>query len=97
MGYCFSASLPPLLAVAASEALHIVDREPERLQALARISRTVHDALRRATSLTQRFRLGGAPEAPLKLVHCTLDDPKQAEQLVDGVVQKVSDSCCSTI
>ncbi|KAI6184314.1 Aminotran-1-2 domain-containing protein [Aphelenchoides bicaudatus] len=30
LGYCFSASLPPLLATAAKEALNIIDEEPQR-------------------------------------------------------------------
>jgi serine palmitoyltransferase len=45
LGYCFSASLPPLLATAAREALKIIDEEPERVQLLTKISQQFHHGL----------------------------------------------------
>lgn len=45
LGYCFSASLPPLLATAAKEALNIIDCEPERVQRLNKISKQFHQGL----------------------------------------------------
>lgn len=48
LGYCFSASLPPLLATAAKEALKIIDNEPERVQRLRMISEKFHVGLAEA-------------------------------------------------
>lgn len=45
LGYCFSASLPPLLATAAKQALKIIDEEPERVQRLNKISKQLHNGL----------------------------------------------------
>lgn len=53
LGYCFSASLPPLLAVAAKEALKIIDEEPERVQGLAKISKQFHKGLTEALKGTK--------------------------------------------
>uniref|UniRef100_A0A915JYD7 Serine palmitoyltransferase 1 n=1 Tax=Romanomermis culicivorax TaxID=13658 RepID=A0A915JYD7_ROMCU len=45
LGYCFSASSPPLLASAALEALNIMETEPERFEKLKRNSKLMHDRL----------------------------------------------------
>uniref|UniRef100_A0A915CP59 Serine palmitoyltransferase 1 n=1 Tax=Ditylenchus dipsaci TaxID=166011 RepID=A0A915CP59_9BILA len=45
LGYCFSASLPPLLATAASEALRIMAAEPERFEQLQSNASTLHHGL----------------------------------------------------
>jgi len=44
-GYCFSASLPPLLAVAAIEALDIMEKNKEMFPALESKCKMVHEAL----------------------------------------------------
>lgn len=48
LGYCFSASLPPLLATAASEALKMIDDEPDRLRRLHENAKQLHEALTKA-------------------------------------------------
>ncbi|VDP30655.1 unnamed protein product [Heligmosomoides polygyrus] len=45
LGYCFSASLPPLLATAASEGLRIIDEQPERVHRVQRLAVAVHRGL----------------------------------------------------
>ncbi|KAK6018521.1 hypothetical protein OSTOST_15887 [Ostertagia ostertagi] len=51
LGYCFSASLPPLLATAASEGLRIIDEEPERVARVQRLAVAVHRGLEAAFKL----------------------------------------------
>ncbi|KAK6036415.1 hypothetical protein COOONC_26080 [Cooperia oncophora] len=53
LGYCFSASLPPLLATAASEGLRIIDEQPERVVRVQRFAMAVHRGLEAA------FEVGG--------------------------------------
>ncbi|XP_074640984.1 serine palmitoyltransferase 1-like [Tubulanus polymorphus] len=43
LGYCFSASLPPMLAAAASAALKIMENEPNRLKRLRTMCEKVHN------------------------------------------------------
>lgn len=45
LGYCFSASSPPLLASAALESLNIMEKEPERFERLRRNSKLMHEKL----------------------------------------------------
>ncbi|KAK5982021.1 Serine palmitoyltransferase 1, partial [Trichostrongylus colubriformis] len=48
LGYCFSASLPPLLATAASEGLRIIEEEPERVARVQRCAMAMHSGLEAA-------------------------------------------------
>ncbi len=68
LGYCYSASLPPFLAVAASQALAIMKTEPERFQRLAANGRKLFGTLEEKLKGTD-FRLEsgeGSPIAHLK-------------------------------
>ncbi|XP_050801900.1 serine palmitoyltransferase 1 isoform X1 [Gopherus flavomarginatus] len=50
-GYCFSASLPPLLAAAAVEALNIMEENPDIFQILREKCKRIHKALQRIPGL----------------------------------------------
>ncbi|KAM7166654.1 serine palmitoyltransferase 1 isoform 1-T1 [Macrochelys suwanniensis] len=50
-GYCFSASLPPLLAAAAIEALNIMEENPDIFQILQEKCKRIHKALQRISGL----------------------------------------------
>ncbi|KAM8793372.1 serine palmitoyltransferase 1-like [Eudromia elegans] len=50
-GYCFSASLPPLLAAAAIEALNIMEDNPEICQILQEKCKRIHRALQEISGL----------------------------------------------
>lgn len=59
-GYCFSASLPPMLAAAAIEALNIMEEDPGIFSVLRSKCRQVYDALQDV----QGLKLVGVPLAP---------------------------------
>ncbi|MCP9261182.1 Serine palmitoyltransferase 1 [Dirofilaria immitis] len=54
LGYCFSASLPPLLAVAASKSLDIISNDPNRLMRLRQNCKTVIVGLKEALKMRER-------------------------------------------
>ncbi|XP_063727642.1 serine palmitoyltransferase 1-like [Symsagittifera roscoffensis] len=68
-GYCFSASAPPLLSVAAIEALNIIKEEPDRLQKLQENSRVLNAALMAIDKITC------PSEANSPIQHVVLQDP----------------------
>jgi serine palmitoyltransferase len=57
LGYCFSASLPPLLATAAREALKIIDDDSGRVQRLTQVSQQFHKGLVKALEGTRYTNL----------------------------------------
>ena len=67
LGYCFSASLPPLLATAASEALRIMQDEPDRFVRLNDNARRLHNGLKTAFNGTP-FEIMGADISPMQHV-----------------------------
>uniref|UniRef100_A0A1I8FDI2 Serine palmitoyltransferase 1 n=1 Tax=Macrostomum lignano TaxID=282301 RepID=A0A1I8FDI2_9PLAT len=73
LGYCFSASLPPMLAAAASEALTMVDEmRGERTARLKSVSDRLHQRL--LAELDNLWSVEGAPMSPIKhlrLHRCT--------------------------
>ncbi|TMS34047.1 hypothetical protein L596_001707 [Steinernema carpocapsae] len=84
LGYCFSASLPPLLSTAASEALNIMDEEPERFVRLRANSKAIHAGLKKAFEGT-KFYVQGDDLSPMQLVQ--YDDLKEvAEAKLDALV-----------
>ncbi|CAJ0957863.1 unnamed protein product, partial [Mesorhabditis belari] len=90
LGYCFSASLPPLLATAASEAIKIIDEQPERVNRVRENATKVHKALEKIFSGTL-FALVGAEISPLK--HLQWKGKKeQAEEVLDQLVDKLFDN-----
>lgn len=75
-GYCFSASLPPMLAVAASKALAILDSEAgkERLASLKAHTRTAQRALRALSGI----EVAGSPDS--QVIHVRLKPSAEAEE-----------------
>ena len=61
-GYCFSASLPPLLANAASNALQILNDNPEMFQNLKKVCCFLHQKLMEIDCV----KVMGHPESPIK-------------------------------
>ncbi|CAJ0559517.1 unnamed protein product, partial [Mesorhabditis spiculigera] len=84
LGYCFSASLPPLLATAASEGLKIIDEEPERVGRLKDNAQRVHGILEKAFKNTS-FAIRAADISPLKHV-VWKGDGAVADQRLQGLV-----------
>ncbi|CAI4232523.1 unnamed protein product [Auanema sp. JU1783] len=88
-GYCFSASLPPLLATAASEALHIIEEQPERIAKTQQLSCLAHTLLQKVLDGTG-FVLRGVEQSPMK--HIGYDGDKQlAETKLDALVDYMFD------
>lgn len=91
LGYCFSASLPPLLATAAITALDLMERDTSRFVALHDACRRVHDAL----TDVKGFVLTSHLDSPIK--HIYLDKQPESPQdemaILNNIVNFVS--CCS--
>lgn len=91
LGYCFSASLPPLLATAASEGLRIMKNEPERLKRLQENAIKLHAGLKEAFRNT-KFEVIGADVSPMKHVTYRSEDKDEAgknlDRLVEGLFEK---------
>ncbi|CAB3404846.1 unnamed protein product [Caenorhabditis bovis] len=89
LGYCFSASLPPLLATAASEALEIIKEQPERVQKVQNIARKAHEDLREVLKGTM-FVIQGVPESPMKHIYYNdVSDDETANRKLDEFVEKL--------
>ncbi|KRY33411.1 Serine palmitoyltransferase 1, partial [Trichinella spiralis] len=81
-GYCFSASMPPLLAAAAIRSLDLMQDEPERFQQLRKNSHQLFTALKRL----RKFKVDGQRGSPIfhlrtKLAHMKSD-------LLDQLISK---------
>uniref|UniRef100_A0A7E4WCC0 Serine palmitoyltransferase 1 n=1 Tax=Panagrellus redivivus TaxID=6233 RepID=A0A7E4WCC0_PANRE len=90
LGYCFSASLPPLLATAASEAIRIIQAEPDRLQRLQNNAIAFHKGLLEAVS-GSGFAVQADANSPLKHVVYTVN-ADVAGAKVDAVVEALFDN-----
>lgn len=94
LGYCFSASLPPYLASAATAALDIMERDgPERMEKVrvlaARFRRSA------AAKVPGLHVVGGAESAASPLVHLQLEHelPRELWHRGDFALQKVVEEC----
>ncbi|VDK72073.1 unnamed protein product [Onchocerca ochengi] len=85
LGYCFSASLPPLLAVAASKALEIISNDPERLIRLRQNSKIVSIGLKEAFEGT-RFTVNGDVLSPLQHIYY---EGNNADEKLDKLMEKM--------
>lgn len=65
LGYCFSASLPPLLTVAVTSSLDILESDSSLLLSLRNNCMALHEGLINSTV----FDVSGAPESPIKHLH----------------------------
>ncbi|KAI6227939.1 Aminotran-1-2 domain-containing protein [Aphelenchoides besseyi] len=79
LGYCFSASLPPLLASAAKEALFIIDEEPDRITKLQRNSKLMQNLLKKVLDGTE-FYVRADSLSPMKFIHC-IDEMNSKDKL----------------
>lgn len=82
-GYCFSASLPPLLAVAASEALKLVEANQNKLfSELEKKSKMVHEKLKSLNG----YSVTGLEISPIKHLRLSFDNTlDNLEKIVDFV------------
>lgn len=84
LGYCFSASQPPLLTQAAISALDVFENEPKIFEKLNDVAEKVDKKFRQLT----RLELRGHPVSAVK--HLYLRDIKEAEK-AEEILKKISD------
>ncbi|KDR24470.1 serine palmitoyltransferase 1 [Zootermopsis nevadensis] len=87
LGYCFSASLPPLLAAAAITSLDIMEKDPTLFKKLQQQCQLVHKAL----STLPLFILQGDPDSPVK--HLYLRNPPNCTNHEFNLLSKIADFC----
>lgn len=82
-GYCFSASLPPLLAVSAIEALNIIETDPAKMFGdMEAKCKKVHQKLKALNNYT----VAGLDISPVKHVRLSFDNSlEKLEKIVDYV------------
>lgn len=90
-GYCFSASLPPLLSVAAINALDRIDKHPEMLEALRNCCSRLHNRIFKS-ELSKFFVLGSNETSPLKHLYLIdeLDLLSVQQNILNNIVNYVS-------
>lgn len=84
LGYCFSASQPPLLTQAAISALDVFEQDPKIFAQLNDVSEKVDKKFRELS----RLELRGHPISPVK--HLYLKGDKDSAE-VDVILRKISD------
>ncbi|VDL88860.1 unnamed protein product [Schistocephalus solidus] len=84
-GYCFSASLPPLLAAAAEDAVErLQSEEGSRQRRLRALSRLLHSKLKATTEKVARYwSVEGDPDSPVK--HIRLLNENTLDRLEEAV------------
>lgn len=87
LGYCFSASLPPLLAQAAISALDHFEKEPQIFQQLQDISLLLHSKFDQFTHLLLR----GNPLSPVKHLYLksSVVDSNEEQRILTQIADKV--------
>ncbi|XP_034048459.1 serine palmitoyltransferase 1 isoform X2 [Thalassophryne amazonica] len=86
-GYCFSASLPPMLAAAAIEALNIMEEDPDIFTILREKCKHVHRALQGIPGL----KLVGVPFAPA--LHLQLERSSGSRESDLQLLRSIVDYC----
>ncbi|XP_020832348.1 serine palmitoyltransferase 1 isoform X1 [Phascolarctos cinereus] len=86
-GYCFSASLPPLLAAAAIEALNIMEENPDIFQVLRKKCKQIHKALQG----TYGLRVVGESFSPA--FHLQLEESTGSRENDIKLLQRIVDQC----
>ncbi|XP_043288485.1 serine palmitoyltransferase 1 [Venturia canescens] len=86
LGYCFSASLPPLLTVAATTALDMMELEPEIFLTLKKNCVAIDAGLRKMNF----FEISGFNESPIKHIFIkeTFERTKENQ-----ILDKISEKC----
>ncbi|XP_044741042.1 serine palmitoyltransferase 1 [Chrysoperla carnea] len=84
LGYCFSASSPPLLCQAAIEALNIIEKNPDILDNLRENCLYMHNQLKKIQSMSTNSN----ELSPIKHLYATsLENEKEANEFLDKLVQ----------
>ncbi|CAM4672416.1 unnamed protein product [Lepidochelys kempii] len=86
-GYCFSASLPPLLAAAAIEALNIMEENPVIFQILREKCKRIHKALQRISGLL----VVGESFSPA--LHLQLEETSGSRENDMKLLKRIADYC----
>ena len=86
-GYCFSASLPPLLATAAIASLDLMKADPTMFINLKTKCKRMHETLEKLVTTTKIFHLVGDAESPVKHLNLIYH---QYEYLLTKIVDYVS-------
>lgn len=86
LGYCFSASLPPLLAVAALSSLSQIKSDPSRIQKLNQASQRLHQVLANLPGMV----LNGHELSPIK--HLRLRDSTTYSADLT-IINQLAESC----
>lgn len=87
LGYCFSASQPPLLTQAAISALDIFENEPQIFEQLNTAAEKVDDQFRYFSKL----ELKGHPLSPVKHLYLKyIDDPNESDRILREIADEVS-------
>ncbi|XP_041356740.1 serine palmitoyltransferase 1-like isoform X2 [Gigantopelta aegis] len=89
LGYCFSASLPPMLASAAAQALSIIENNPNMLAKLRENCELMHEGL----SKIENIQVVGEPISPIK--HLRLTEPTDTRDIDMRTLQMVVDETMS--
>ncbi|XP_049874251.1 serine palmitoyltransferase 1 [Pectinophora gossypiella] len=87
LGYCFSASLPPMLTQAAISALDIIEEKPEIIDELDEISRKLNKAL----SQLKYYTFRGNEISPIK--HIYLKKEELTDRLKHSYLKNVTQYC----
>nr|CAD2180508.1 unnamed protein product [Meloidogyne enterolobii] len=88
LGYCFSASLPPLLTVAASEAINIIQEKANLPKILRQKSIALHKLILNATE-GLKFVVIGDEISPLKHIGFEHEDKAVVEQVLNDFVSEL--------
>ncbi|XP_005186549.2 serine palmitoyltransferase 1 [Musca domestica] len=89
LGYCFSASLPPLLAQAAISALNLFEAEPKIFEELQEKTAILHQKF----SQFSKLKLRGAELSPVK--HLFLTKTLENNEEERKLLTKIADTCIS--
>ncbi|KAL5279633.1 SPTLC1 family protein [Megaselia abdita] len=89
LGYCFSASLPPLLTQAAITALDTFEEHPEMFSELVEVSKKVHKEL----ASLPKFKLSGDKLSPVK--HLFLEDQQKTVEEKILILEQIVEKCLS--
>lgn len=89
LGYCFSASQPPLLTQAAICALDVFEDNPKIFEQLNNVAEKVDEQFRYFTKL----ELKGHPISPVKHLYLKdVEDPNESERILREIADEVSGS-----
>lgn len=89
LGYCFSASLPPMLASGAMQSLTIIEKHPDMLHTLRDKSIKTHKLLEKIEGM----KVYGDPIAPIKFVK--LAEPSDDRDIDAHTIERITETAMS--